>query len=180
MATVLGGQAEVSVNGTTIPAHLLSEVSVELSEGTRERTTLGGNFTRPSGVLETAQVSFTMYLENMDALKTVFPGKYNAPTDPQTSGNIILGNDSCATTEVSGLNVHYTCDTNDDNDVYIYNAQVAMNFNPTYNDSDDLTVEVTAYAQPDAEGRVARIGTGDLTAESVYDAETDATVPASS
>ena len=180
MATVLGGAAEVSLNGVTIPAHLLSEVSVELTEGTRERTTLGGNFTRPSGVLETAQVNFTMYLESMDALKDIFPGRYNAPTAPQTTGNIIIGNDSCATTDVTGLNVHYVCDTNDNNDVYIYSAQVALNFNPTYNDSDDLTVEVTAYAQPDAEGRIARIGTGDLTADSVYDATSDATTPVAS
>lgn len=180
MATVLGGPAEVSLNGVTIPAQLLSEVTVELTEGTRERTTLGGNFTRPSGVLETAQVAFTMYLESMDALKDIFPGRYNAATAPQESGNIILGNDSCANAEISGLNIHYTCETTDDNDVYIYNAQVAMNFNPTYNDSDDLTVEVTAYAQPDAEGRIARIGTGDLTARSVFDPATGQTVPVTS
>ncbi len=37
--TVLGGPAEVAINGITIPASLLSEVSAEFTEGTRERET---------------------------------------------------------------------------------------------------------------------------------------------
>lgn len=173
---VLGGPAEVAINGIIIPPALLSEVSVELTEGTRERSTLGGTFTKPSGVLETAQAMFTLYLPSMDYLKNIFPGRYNAPTNGQTAGNVIFSSDTCSTTEAGPVNIHYTCETNDDNDVYIYSGLAALNFNPTYNADDDVTIEVTIYAQPDENGNVARMGTGNLAAESVYDAEAMETV----
>lgn len=173
---VLGGPAEVSLNGITIPASLLSEVSVEFTEGTRERETLGGTFTKPSGVLETAQVTFTMYLPSMDYLKNIFPGRYNAPSGTQLTGNVIFNSDNCTTTDAGPVNIHYTCEGLDNNDVYIYNGIAALNFNPTYNASDDVTIEVMIYAQPDEDGNVARMGTGNLTAPSYYDAATETTV----
>lgn len=179
MATVLGGPAEVAINSITIPASLLSEVSVEFTEGTRERTTLGGTFTKPSGTFETAQVSFTLYLPSMDYLKNIFPGRYNAPTAPQTTGNLILNSDTCTTTEAGPVNIHYTCETNDNNDVHIYEGLAQLNFNATYNATDDITVEVTIFAQPDEDGNVGRIGTGDLTEESIYDATTESTIAVS-
>lgn len=174
--TVLGGPAEIAINQITIPASLLSEVSVEFTEGTRERTTLGGTFTRPSGVLETAKVTFTLYLPNQDFLKNIFPERYNAPTAPQTTGNLILNSNSCVVTEGGPVNIHYTCETNDNNDVHLYNAQAQLNFNGTYNSDDDLTIEVTLFAQPDVNGNIGRLGTGDLTGESVYNPATGTTV----
>lgn len=178
--TVLGGPAEVGLNGVYIPSHLLSEVSVELTEGTRERTTLAGTFSRPSGTFETATATFTMYLPSMDYLKHIFPDRYNAPSAPQTTGNVVFSTQTCATVEGGPVNIHFTCDDNDDNDVFFYNGFVQMNFNPTYNDSDDLTVEVTIMANPDDDGNVARLGTGDLEEESVYDVASGETVPVSS
>lgn len=170
MATVLGGPAEVSLNGITIPASLLSEVSVEFTEGTRERTTLGGTFTKPSGVLETAQAMFTLYLPSMDYLKNIFPERYNAPSGEQLTGNVVFNSDTCVETVAGPVNIHYTCEPLDNNDVFIYAGLAQLNFNPTYNESDDLTIEVTIFAQPDEDGNVARMGTGDLTSDSFYDA----------
>lgn len=173
---VLGGPAEVAINNVAIPASLLSEVSVELTEGTRERETLGGTFTKPSGTLETAQVMFTMYLPSMDYLKNIFPNRYNAPSGEQDTGNIIFNSDNCAETESGPVNIHYTCEPLDNNDVYLYNGVAQLNFNPTYNASDDLTIEVTIFAQPDDDGNIARLGTGDLTSDSYYDPLTEDTV----
>lgn len=173
---VLGGPAEVSINGITIPASLLSEVSVEITEGTRERETLGGTFTKPSGVLETAQAMFTLYLPSMDYLKNIFPSRYSAPSGEQDTGNIIFNSDECTTTEAGPVNIHYTCEPLDNNDVFIYSGLAALNFNPTYNADDDVTIEVTIYAQPDEDGNVARMGTGNLTQDSYYDAATGTTV----
>lgn len=178
--TVLGGPAEVALNETFIPAELLSEVAVEITEGTRERTTLGGTFTRPSGVVETATATFTMYLPSMDYLKHIFPSRYNAPEAPQTTGNVIISADTCISADAGPVNIHFTCEDNDANDVFFYNAQAALNFNPTYTAGDDLTVEVTLYAQPDENGDIVRMGTGDLTEESIYDPETETTVPVTS
>lgn len=174
--TVLGGAAEVGINGVTIPASLLSEVSVEFTEGTRERTTLGGTFTKPSGILETAQAMFTLYLPSMDYLKNIFPERYNAPSGTQTTGNVVLNSDNCVTTEAGPVNIHYTCEGLDNNDVHIYAGLAQLNFNPTYNASDDVTIEVTIFAQPDESGNVGRMGTGNLSAPSYYNATTGQTV----
>lgn len=175
MSQVLGGPAEVAINGITIPASLLSEVSVELTEGTRERNTLGGHFTSPSGVLDTAEAKFTLYLPSMDYLKNIFPERYNAPSGEQTTGNVIFNSDNCTQTAAGPVNIHYTCEPLDNNDVYIYSGVALLNFNPTYNDSDDLTIEVTVYAQPDGDGNIARMGTGDLANDSIYDATSEDT-----
>lgn len=173
---VLGGPAEVAINGIAIPASLLSEVTVELTEGTRERETLGGTFSKPSGVLETAQATFTMFLPSMDYLKHIFPERYNAPSGSQTTGNVIINSDNCVETTAGPVNIHYTCEGLDNNDVHIYAGLAQLNFNPTYNASDDVTIEVTIFAQPDEDGNVARLGTGDLTQPSYYDPTTEETV----
>lgn len=176
----LGGPAEVALNGIAIPPQLLSEITVELTEGTRERETLAGTFSKPSGTLDTAQAMFTMFLPSMDYLKYLFPERYNAPSAPQTSGNVIFNTENCATLDPSPMNIHYTCEDNDANDVFFPAALVQLNFNPTYNNDDDLTIEVTVFAQPDEDGVVYRLGTGNLTEESIYDPETETTVPVGS
>jgi hypothetical protein len=180
MNETLGGAIEVALNGITIPATLLSEVTVELMETTRERSTLAGNFSRPGGILDSAQATFTLFLPSIDYLKDIFPERYNSPTAPQTSGNIIWDTDTCTTIEGSPINFHYVCDQTDDNDIHFYEGRVQLNFNPTFNQSDDLSIEVTVFALPDTDGRVYRLGTGDLTQPSVYDAETMETVPLAS
>jgi hypothetical protein len=180
MAQSLGGLAEVAINGITIRPDYLSEVSVELTEGTRERSTLAGTFTRPSGTLDTATAMFTLYLPSIDYLKDIFPARYNAPTAPQTTGNIIWDVDTCTTAEAGPVNIHYTCEETDANDVYFYQGEAQLNFNPTYTATDDLTIEVTVHAVPNDAGQVYRLGTGDLTEVSIYDAETQETVPVAS
>lgn len=175
----LGGPAEVAINETAIPAQFLSEITVELTGGERSRETLGGTFTSPSGTFDTAQATFTMFLPNMDYLKNIFPNLYNAPTEPQLTGNVIFTTDTCVNIS-SPVNIHYTCFETDDNDVYFYNGQIQLNFNPTYNQTDALSVEVTIYANPDENGNIARVGTGDLTQPSYYDPATETTVPLAS
>lgn len=176
MATVLSGAAEVSINNITIPASLLSEVSVEFTEGTRERETLGGTFTKPSGILETAQMTFTMYLPSLDYLKNIFPERYNTPSGEQDTGNTIINSDTCVDTEAGPVNLHWTCEPLDNDDIYIYSGLAQLNFNPTLNASDDLTIEVTIFAQPDDSGNIARLGTGNLSQDSYFDDTTMATV----
>lgn len=180
MSNILGGVAEVSFNEVTIPASLLSEVAVELPEGTRERSTLAGNFTRPSGTIDNPKATFTMYLPSIDYLKNIFPGRYNDPSGTQQTGNIVWSTDTCGSVDAGPVNIHYICNSTDDNDVFFYAGLAQLNFNPTYNNSDELTIEVTIHAQPDTDGNVFRLGTGDLTQPSVWDAEAGDTVAVTS
>ena len=178
MANYLGGQAEVAINEQLIPADLLSEVAVEFTESTRETETLAGTFTQPTGMFETAQVTFTMFLPSMDYLKVLFPDLHNAGSGERVGeGNLILSTGTCLTVDSTPVNIHFTCDGSDDtNDVFIYNGRVQLNFNWTYNSSDSLAVEVTVFAQPDDSGDVVRFGSGDLTQDSYFDYTTMQTV----
>lgn len=177
--TALGGRASLAINEIEIPSYMISEIVPNFAEGTRTRTTLGGIFNRPSGVFETAELQFTLFVPSYDYLKHIFPGEYNAPTAPQTSGNLIFGAQACTTREAVPVNVHYECEDTDANDIHIFAAIAQMNFNPTLNDSDDLSVQITLQAQPTEDG-LFRLGTGDLTTPSIYDPATETTVPVGS
>ena len=167
----LGGVAEVAINESLIPAELLSEVSVEITEGTRDTETLAGKFTQPTGMFDTAQASFTMFLPSMDYLKVLFPNLHNAGSGERVNeGNLILNAGDCFSTEATPINIHYVCDGDDDsNDVFIYSGLVQLNLALTFNNSDSLSVEVTVFAQPDDNGNVVRFGAGNLTQDSYFD-----------
>lgn len=183
MAKTLGGPAEIAFRNFIIPASILSEVVVTFTEGTRERNTLSGTFTRGSGTLETAQATATLYIPSMDWLgKNILKSKYNAAApatgSTQATGNVIWNSDTCATFDIGPTNIHYSCEGTDNNDVFFYSAQLQVNLEMTYNQTDDQSVELTFFAQPDANGNVFRLGTGDLTVPSKYDSTTQATIAA--
>jgi hypothetical protein len=181
--TTLGGPASLAFRDFTVPSTLLSEMTVTLTEGTRERTTLGGTFNKGSGIFEEAQATATMYVPSMDWLGANFVrSRYTAPTDPETSGgNMVFGSNSCsATIDAGPLNIHFECEDNDNNDVFFYNAVLQINFELNYTADEDLTVELTFFANPDEDGNIARLGSGDVTQESIWDAETEQTVPVTS
>lgn len=172
----LGGKMDIALNETFLPASILGEVSFDIAEGTRSSTRLSGTSTRPSGTMETQQATVTMFLRSMNDLALLFPGRWNAPTAPQTAGNLIINADECVTADAGPVNFHHVCDgENDKNDVFFYNASAQFSFNGTVNNSDDLSVEVTFFAEPDTQGRSIRFGTGNLTAISHYDPETELT-----
>lgn len=176
---ILGGQAEVAIGTSLIPARFLGDITPNFEEGTRESTTLGGTRTSPSGMLDTAELTFTLYLPNMDYLKNIWADIYNTPTGGYDAGNFVLGSTSCTTREPVPVNIHYTCDADSRNDVHIFAGIVAFNFNPTYNDADGLSVEVTIYAQPTDDGTV-QIGAGDVSEAVLWDHTTEDWVPVSS
>lgn len=177
MATsYMGGKVDVSLNGVTIPAQFLSDegVTTTLTEGTREVATMQGTSTQSSGTYDEATVVFNVVLPNMNYLKNVFPDLYTASTDrPTVAGQTVFGGDSCTVRENTPLVVHYTCDPNSDNDVYVPNAALQATVELTQNASDPVTVAVTANAQPDDNGVIAILGTGDLTQPTLWNPVTE-------
>lgn len=182
MATnVMEGRASLSIwrsnsDYVTIPSTMLSEIAAEFTEGTRSRETLGGTFTTPSGNLDTAQITGTIYLPNMAYLGKIFSNLYNIPSGTEDEGNIVIGGTACVAQASAKVNVHFECEGTDNNDLHIFSALFGFNFNATYNATDPITVEFVAYAQPTNDG-VARFGTGDLTEKSVYNPATGQTDP---
>lgn len=174
---VLGGVVEIAFRNFTIPAHLLGEPSISIEEGTRERTTQAGTFRRGSGTLDTAEITIPMYIPSWDWFgENIMRARYTAGTGENT-GNVIWNANTCSGSVDAGkVNFHYVCDTNDNNDIFFYNASMRVNINPTFATGEDLMVELTFLANPDEDGNVYRLGTGDVTDESIYDVTTQTTI----
>jgi len=173
------GPASVAMHGNLIPSTMLSEVNIEVQQGTRTRDTLGGSFTRNSGRLETAQATFTLFLPNIDFLQYIIPDQYVPGTGTQETGQINWEAGVCSLENIP-VNIHPECNDTDDDDTYFPAGSVVLNFNPTFNTSDEVTVEVMVYGNPDSEGLVVRGGTGDTTEPSIYDPEDEDTKPVTS
>lgn len=184
------GKVDVSIvpeggAGVTIPAHYLSEdgVTTTITEGTRDINTMAGNFTTPSGTIEEANSVFSVVLPGMNYLKNIFPDLYTASVDrPTLAGQTVFGSSVCTARGSAKLVIHYSCDENSDDDIYIPNAVISYNATVTQNVSDPLMVEITAYAQPSDEigGGVAVYGTGSLEEPTLFDAATGEYAPIAS
>ncbi len=167
----MGGKAEIAIGDVVIEPQFIESIQPEFEEGTRSVTSLAGVINTPSGSYDTAQLTFTMILPSMDALKSVFANIYEAGSGSGSTGRVVFGKGTCSATEPVPVNVHYTCEEDDANDFHIFAGRVLANFNPEYNAEDALKVEVTIYAMPTENG-YAQAGTGDLTQRSVYDPTT--------
>ncbi len=177
--TYMGGKVDVSLNGVTIPAQYLSDdgVTTTLTEGTREIATMAGTFNQPSGTLDEAMIEFMVTLPNFNYLKNIFPDMYTPSERPTIAGQIDFGGADCAVRASTPVVVHYSCDTNSDNDVYIPNGVVQASLELVQNAGDPVTVTITVNAQPDENGLIARLGTGSLTEPTLWDSTAEAYEP---
>lgn len=179
----LSGKVDVSLNGITIPASLLSDegVTTTLTETIREIPTMAGTIRQATGIYEEANAVFNVVLPNMNYLKNIFPELYTASTDrPTLAGQVKFGSNTCTTRENTPLVVHYTCQANSDNDIYIPNGSVVASIELTQNASNPVVVAVTVQAQPDDDGVFAYAGTGDLTQPTKWNAVTETYDPLTS
>ena len=142
---------------------------------TREKDTLAGKTTVPTGVLDNRNFRFNLYYEYAEDLKELVGDAYNAPTAPATHGNIILGTESCVSLDDVMVVIHDDCEATDDKDIVIPAAKVVVNFNIKVDTDSDKMVEVQVYGQTSDAGQL-RIGSGNLTAVSHFDPATGTTV----
>lgn len=175
----LNGKVDVSLNGVTIPAQFLSDEGVvtTLTETVREINTMAGVIRQSTGTYEEAMAVFNVVLPNMNYLKNILPDLYTASTDrPTVAGRTAFGGDDCVTRTNTPVVVHYTCQSNSDNDIYIPNGSVVASIEFTQNVTDPVVVAITVQAQPDDDGVFAYAGTGSLTEPTLWDAEAEAYV----
>lgn len=178
-ADAMSGRVTVEINEVSIPSFMLGEITLNLEEGTRTSTRLSGTINKPSGSFDTSEISIVYYPNQWQDLAHFFPELYNAPSGSQSFGNIILGGGTCSTKVPVPVNLHQECEGTDDRDVFFPAALARITLDSTFNETDDLAVTITLMAQPSTTG-IARLGTGDLTQPSIYDAATNTTVPVSS
>jgi hypothetical protein len=179
----LTGKVDVSLNGVTIPAQFISDEGVvtTLTETVREIPTMAGTIRQSTGIYEEANVVFNVTLPNMNYLGVIFPDLYTASQDrPLVAGRVAFGGDTCVARTNTPLVIHYTCQSNSDNDIYLPNGSVTASIEITQNVSDPVVVAVTVQAQPDDDGVFAYAGTGSLTGPTLWNAATEQYEPVAS
>jgi hypothetical protein len=183
----LKGKVDVSLYGITIPSSLLAGddgVVTNAEEKTIEINSMDGVMTVGTRIFDNVNVAFTVILPNMDYLKNIMPDLYEAGTGGQTVGRVAIGGTTCSVSENTPLVVHYTCQENSDNDIYVPNANVIATFELNQNSDDPVTVQFTANALPSLEeghnGVKMFLGTGDLTEKTLWNAATEAYEPLAS
>lgn len=183
MDSYMGGKVDVSLFGVRIPAQFISDegVTTTLTEGTREISTMAGTFNLPSGTYDEATLVFTLVLPNMNYLKNVFPDMYEASEDrPTVAGRVTFGGNDCTVRDNTPVVVHYSCEPNSDNDVFVPNGAVQATVELVQNATDPVTVEITVNAQPNDNGVIAWVGTGSLEGETLWNPATETYEPVTS
>lgn len=181
MFNLLAGNYELAVGNIVIPPQLLGDLNPNYEEGQISAETQGGVVTQPSGKAETSEFTFTLFLPRENAMRyigVIFPDLYKAPTsETQKSGNITVSTQACKTRTPVVMNIHNSCDTTDDNDIFIPAAMARFNFSPNLSATDAASIEITVDMQPDENGDRFRFGTGDLSQPSRWDPTQGKTVP---
>lgn len=181
----LTGKVDVSMNGVTIPAQYISDegVTTTLTEMVKEIPTMAGTFRQATGIYEEANAGFSVTLPNMYYAKNIFPELFTASNDrPNVAGQIVFGGNDCSVRAETPVVIHYSCQDNSDNDLYIPSGQVVASIELVQNASDPVTLSVTVQAQPSEalNGAIAILGTGSLDEPTIWDAETEEYVPVES
>lgn len=164
-----------SSGGVRIPAELLADsIEVTGDEGTVSNETFAGTFTKPSETYDEPQVTFTIVLST-ELLREVYPELSEPSIDrPEIAGQTVFGGNECTVREPAKLVIHWTCDGNSDNDWYFPEVLLSQNFTATFTPGEVLTIPIVGHIQPSQElnGGLVRIGTGDLTEPTLFDAAT--------
>lgn len=167
----IAGKWELAIGNVLIPADLLGDISVKYSEKVLEFETQAGTTKLPSGIAETAEMTFKLWVPNIDYLGKIWPDYYEAAT--AGGGSVTFGK-GIPTRMAKPFNLHQAGAKTDESDFHIFAGLASVDVNAELSTSDVFGVEVTVNAQPTDKGYI-RIGTGDKTKKSVYDVATQTT-----
>lgn len=166
--------------GVTIPGELLGNVTFAVEEGEVETNTQAHTYKEGNGK-KNARVTATVFLPNPSYLGKIFPSMYNAAVDSADPGNVIGKAGQCAGKDNGVFHIHPTCEENDKNDVHLYLAEPRANGElPFSEDRGAMSIELVFEGQPDANGNIYRLGTGDLTQDVLYVPSTNSYAPVGS
>lgn len=167
--TYLGGKAELAFGTQVIEPDFLGAMTVNLEEGVRTTTSLGGVISKPSGAYDTAEITGEFILPSMDALQKLYAHIYTPGTE---GGRVVFGGNTCTEQESKTVNIHYTCEGDSRNDFHANAGVIKADFNVTYDTDGNLTVPFTILLQPDDNGEYGFAGAGSLTGKTLWDAAT--------
>lgn len=181
----LKGKVDVSLNGVTIPAYLVAEdgVTTTVEEKTMEIPSMDGTVTVGTGIYDNVNSVFNILLPNMDYFKNILPEEFENGVG-ENPGRLALGGTECTVRANTPLVIHYSCQDDSRNDIYLPNASIVASFELEQTGSDPVMIAITANAQPSTieehNGKKIFFGAGSLTEATLWNAEAEEYEPVGS
>lgn len=143
----MGGQLSVEINGVTIPAFMLGSVSGNVTQVLRTSERLSGTTSNPSNQLDNPVFDIVFFPNQWSDLQYFFP-------DNLDGSSIVFGGSDCALPDPVPVVFHYDCEDDESRDVSLPSARVSFEDSSERNATDDLSVTIHIYPQPNALGQV--------------------------
>jgi len=149
----MGGQLSVEINTVIIPSFLLGSISANVAQVLRTSERLSGSTTTPSNQLDNPSFDITFFPNQWADLQYFMPDNYTGVSGG-TDGAFVMGSQTCTLPDPVEVVLHYECDDGTTRDVTIPVARVAFEDSSERNATDDLSVIIHIYPQPNALGQV--------------------------
>lgn len=143
----MGGKLSVEVNDVVIPSFMLGSVSGNVTQVLRTSERLSGSTTSPSNQLDNPSFDIVFFPNKWADLQYFMP-------DNMDDEAFVLGSTECAIPDPVPVVFHYECEDDETRDVSIPVARVAFEDSSERNATDDLSVTLHIYPQPNALGQV--------------------------
>lgn len=146
-ADPMSGKLSVTINNVTIPSDFLGPISGNVAQLLRTSERLSGTTTRPSNQLDNPSFDITFFPNKWSDVGYFMP-------DNLDGSSFVLGAGACTTPSPVPVVLHYECEDDEDRDVNVPAALVSFEDNSERNATDDLSVTIHVYPQPNALGQV--------------------------
>lgn len=146
-ADPMGGKLSVEINSVVIPAFMLGSVSANVTQLLRTSERLSGTTTTPTNQLDNPSFDIVFFPNTWKDLQYFFP-------DNVDGESIVFGGSDCAIPDSVPVVLHYDCDDGTTRDINLPVTKVSFEDNGERNATDDLSVTIHLYPQPNALGQV--------------------------
>jgi len=143
----MGGKLSVEINSVVIPSFMLGSVSANVAQLLRTSDRLSGSTTTPSNQLDNPSFDIAFYPNNWSDLQYFMP-------DNMDGDSFVLGGADCTLPATVPVVLHYECEDDENRDVNIPVARVSFEDKSERNATDDLSVLIHIYPQPNELGQV--------------------------
>jgi hypothetical protein len=149
----MGGRLSVEINGVTIPSFMLGGVSANVTQILRTSERLSGTATTPTNMLDNPSYDITFFPNKWSDLQFFMP-------DNMDGTAFVLGSQECSIPDTTEVVLHYECEDDTTRDITIPVARVSFEDSSERTQTDDLSVMIHIYPQPNALGQIIYGSTG--------------------
>jgi hypothetical protein len=143
----MGGKLSVEINSVVIHSYLLGSVSANVAQVLRTSERLSGSTTTPSNQLDNPSFDIVFFPNKWSDLQYFMPANMDG-------GSLVLGGSDCTLPDTVPVVFHYECEDGEDRDINIPVARVSFEDKSERNATDDLSVTIHIYPQPNALGQI--------------------------